>query len=121
MIDMHQLTKDPEALVSKAQPTPSSPTRSMTRFELSRYLDYSVELLSLTSKLAALYAQHLPDAVVLGAVNDVEELAGGLSQKIWQKIMLLDTGMVSERHGAAESRLAREAAGATIVEEPLSE
>jgi hypothetical protein len=28
--------------------------------------------------------------VVLGAVNDIETLAGGLSSKIWQKIMILD-------------------------------
>jgi hypothetical protein len=62
----------------------------MTPFQLSRYLDYCAELLSLTSKLAALHAQHLKDPVVLGAVNDVEALAGGLSQHIWQKIMLLD-------------------------------
>jgi hypothetical protein len=29
--------------------------------------------------------------VILAAVNDVESLAGHLSGKIWQKIMLLDT------------------------------
>jgi hypothetical protein len=63
----------------------------MTRFELARYLDYCSELLSLTSKLAALHAQYLNDPVVLGAVNDVESLAGQLSGKIWQKIVLLDT------------------------------
>jgi hypothetical protein len=33
----------------------------------------------------------LNDPVVLNAVNDVESLAGQLSRKIWQKIMLLDT------------------------------
>jgi hypothetical protein len=31
------------------------------------------------------------DSVVLAAVNDIEELAGNLSAKIWQKIMILDT------------------------------
>ena len=51
--DMHQLTKDPESHVSPALATPSSPRRNLTRFELSRYLDYCSELLSLTSKLAA--------------------------------------------------------------------
>ena len=91
VIDMHQLTKDPEALASPALATPSSPRRTMTPFQLSRYLDYCSEMLSLTSKLAALHAQHLKDPVVLNAVNDVEALAGGLSQHIWQKIMLLDT------------------------------
>ncbi len=88
VIDMHQLTKDPEAEWSQFA-TPSSPTREMTPFELARYLDYCSEMLALVSKLAALYAQHLRDPVVLNAVNDVEELAAGLSQKIWQKIIVL--------------------------------
>lgn len=92
VIDMHQLTKDPDVLLTSAKATPSSPQRTMTRFELSRYLDYCSELLSLVSKLAAIHVQYLPDPVVLSAVNDVETLAGGLSQKIWQKIVLLDAG-----------------------------
>ena len=62
----------------------------MTPFELSRYLDYSSEMLSLLSKTAALYVQHFNDPVTLSAVNDVEELTTGLSRKIWQKIMILD-------------------------------
>lgn len=95
VIDMHQLTKDPEALISPKMATPSSPSRSLTRFELSRYLDYCSELLSLTSKLAALHVQYLPDPVVLNAVNDVETLADGLSQKIWQKIVVLDAGLTA--------------------------
>lgn len=90
VVDMHQLTKDPEHLLSPQMDTASSPARAMTRFELARYFDYCSELLSLTSKLAALHAQYLNDPVVLGAVNDVESLAGQLSGKIWQKIMLLD-------------------------------
>jgi len=63
----------------------------MTRFELSRYLDYCTDLLSLTSKVAALYVQDLQDPVVLNAVNDVENLTTGLARKIWQKIMILDS------------------------------
>lgn len=90
VIDMHQLTKDPEAVLAETRPTPSSPQRTMTRFELSRYLDYCSELLAMIGKLAALHVQHLPDPVVLNAVNDVETLAGDLSQKVWQKIMILD-------------------------------
>ena len=39
VIDMHQLTKDP-TLVMDTQRTPASPERRMTRFELTRYLDY---------------------------------------------------------------------------------
>jgi hypothetical protein len=57
IVDMHQLTKDPEHLLSPRMATPSSPKRSFTRFELARYLDYCSELLSLTSKLAALHVQ----------------------------------------------------------------
>lgn len=91
IIDMHQLTKDPEQFLRGGPATASSPRRTMTRFELARYLDYCSELLSLTSKLAALHVQHLNDAVVLAAVNDVESLSGALSAKIWQKIMILDT------------------------------
>ncbi len=91
IVDMHQLTKDPEHLLGQAERTPSSPERTMSRGQLSRYLDYCSELLSLTSKLAALYGQHVDDPVVLGAVNEVEVLATGLSNKIWQKIMILDT------------------------------
>ncbi len=92
VVDMHQLTKDPEhVLVPEAPRTPSSPVRTMTRFELSRYLDYCSELLSLTGKLASLYAQYLPDPVVLSTVNELENLTVGMSRNIWQKIMILDT------------------------------
>jgi len=49
------------------------------------------ELLSLSSKLAALHAQCVNDPVVLDAVNDIEVLASNLSNKIWQKIVILDT------------------------------
>jgi hypothetical protein len=91
IVDMHQLTKDPEHLLSPHLRTPSSPRQTLSRFELSRYLDYCTELLSLSSKLAALHVQHVNDPVVLGAVSDVETLAASLSNKIWQKIVILDT------------------------------
>ncbi|MGV3719517.1 MAG: hypothetical protein ACO1SX_01295, partial [Actinomycetota bacterium] len=58
------------------------------------------ELLSLASKLAALHVQYLNDPVVQSAVTDIEALAGGLSNKIWQKIMILDV-MVSPSCTAA--------------------
>jgi len=90
IVDMHQLTKDPDQVVADGSATPSSPERTMTRFELSRYLDYCAELLALTSKVAALYVQDFQDPVVLEAVNDVEALTTGLSSKIWQKIMILN-------------------------------
>jgi hypothetical protein len=90
IVDMHQLTKDPEIVMSGGRATASSPKRAMSRFELARYLDYCSELLSLTSKLAALHVQHFDDEVVLESVNGVQTLTQGLSVKIWQKIMILD-------------------------------
>ena len=62
----------------------------MSAPELGRYLDYCSELLSVTSKLAALLVQYFNDEVVLGAVNEIETLTTGLSGKIWQKIRLLE-------------------------------
>jgi hypothetical protein len=92
VIDMHQLTKDPSTILGGGAPTASSPKRAMSRFELTRYLNYCSEMLSLTNKLAALYAQHLPDPVIIDAVNDIEDLTTNLCNKIWQKITILDTG-----------------------------
>jgi hypothetical protein len=88
VIDMHQLTKDPSMGVNVGSDTPSSPRRTLTRFEVARYLDYCSEMLSLTSKVAVLYAQAFPDPVVTEAVSDIERITAGLSQKIWQKIMI---------------------------------
>jgi hypothetical protein len=95
IVDMHQLTKDPEFVLSPAAiATESSPERTLTPFELVRYLDYCSELLALSSKVAALFSEHLHDAVVLDTVNDIESLAAGLSNKVWQKIMILDAARV---------------------------
>lgn len=90
VVDMHQLTKDPERTVSTIASTASSPTRTMTPFELGRYLDYCSELLSLISKVAVLYVEGVKDEEVLDAVDQIETLTTGLSRKIWQKISLLD-------------------------------
>ncbi|HEX5053785.1 MAG TPA: hypothetical protein VFZ65_18540 [Planctomycetota bacterium] len=90
IVDMHQLTKDPDRIVNSGVDTPSSPVRKMTRFELTRYLDYCSEMLSLMGKVAALYAQDFPDPQAVGAVDDIEDLTTGLSRKIWQKITILD-------------------------------
>ena len=89
VVDMHQLTKDPTILLSPHPQTKASPQRAMTRFELSRYLDYSAEMLALIGKLAALYGDRMRDAVVVDAVNDVENLTAGLGRKIWQKITII--------------------------------
>jgi len=90
IIDMHQLTKDPERLLTPEKDTASSPERTFTAFELARYLDYCSEMLSLISKVAALYVQNFHDPVTLDAVNDVEQLTGSLSQKLWLKIDILE-------------------------------
>ena len=90
VVDMHQLTKDPDSVLSSTAPTIVSPERTLSQPQLTRYLDYCSELLALISKLAALLAQHQQDVVVLSAVNDIEALTSGLSRKIWQKITILD-------------------------------
>jgi hypothetical protein len=95
VIDMHQLTKDPTVVLGN-QRTSSSPLRDLDDEQLLRYLDYCSEMLSLTGKLAALYAQYFPDATVISAVNDVEELTTNLSRKIWQKIMLVPTAATAQ-------------------------
>jgi hypothetical protein len=91
VIDMHQLTKDPSVVLGHYHATATSPKRIMKRFELTRYLDYCSEMLALTGKLATLYAQSLPDQVVIDAVNDIEILTANLSGKIWQKITILES------------------------------
>ena len=91
VIDMHQLTKDPERLVARLRETASSPKHNLTPAELGRYLDYCSEMLSLIGKLAALYVQKFDDPVALAAVNEVEDLTTGFSRKIWQKIMIINS------------------------------
>jgi hypothetical protein len=88
VIDMHQLTKDPSKFVVRAN-TPSSPPLLLNEFQMTRYLDYCSEMLSLTSKVAVLFGQSLDDRAVAEVVSDIERVSAGLSQKIWQKIMLL--------------------------------
>jgi hypothetical protein len=90
IIDMHQLTKDPERISD----TPTGDTINIKRpqnpAELIRYLDNCSDLLALISKIAALYVQNFDDPVTLAAVNEIENLTNGLSRKIWQKIMIFD-------------------------------
>jgi hypothetical protein len=100
IIDMHQLTKDPERTAPIAT-TRSSPKLAMTRFELKRYLDYCSEMLSLVGKIAAIYVQHFDDSVALSSANQVEALTTGLSQKIWQKILILSS-FGDENHSPAK-------------------
>lgn len=88
VVDMHQLTKDPATVAEPAAPTASSPRRAMTRFELSRYLDYCSEMAALIGKVAALYVREYDDPVVLSAVDQIEDFTASLSRKAWQKIMI---------------------------------
>lgn len=98
VIDMHQLTKDPERLLSpEMSDTSSSPERTMHPALLGRYLDYCSELLSVAGKLSALLVQYFNDPILLGAVDEIETLTTGLSGKIWQKIQLLNSGTVTAR------------------------
>ncbi|MBZ9795394.1 hypothetical protein [Mesorhizobium sp. ES1-4] len=90
VIDMHQLTKDPATLSASFKPTAHSPARLTNAADLARYLDYCSEMLSITGKVAALFAQSVNDDVVIDGVNDIENLSSNLSRKIWQKITLID-------------------------------
>jgi len=85
VVDMHQLTKDPYRSLLPA--TASSPEDIVNGALLERYLDYCSEMLSLTAKLAALFAQSCRDVEVAAGASDVEQLTTALSRKIWQKIM----------------------------------
>ncbi len=92
VIDMHQLTKDPQRAAGVLIATPSSPANELSPDQLIRYLDYCSEMLSLVGKLAALYLQRSDDAVVLSTVDEIEGLTTGLSRKIWQKLMIIHAG-----------------------------
>jgi hypothetical protein len=101
IIDMHQLTKDPEQLKPSFTPTSASKPLGMTRDQVERYLDYCSEMLSLVGKTAALCAEESRDNVVLETVSRIETLTVGLSRKIWQKISNLPPGDAPQ--GATEA------------------
>lgn len=104
VIDMHQLTKDPNR--NPQQDTEHSPKVGLTKFELMRYLDYCSEMLALVGKIAALYAQVNRDEVVLNTINDVESLSSDLIQQLWQKITILHTeNEETEREERGEKRV----------------
>jgi hypothetical protein len=89
VIDMHQLSKDPEQTSASYTPTAQSLRHGLDADQLHHYLDYCSEMLSLTAKAAALCAEHSTDGVVLETVSYIETLTTDLSNKIWQKISLL--------------------------------
>lgn len=101
VIDMHQLTKDPATLSASFKPTAHSPARITNAADLARYLDYCSEMLSITGKIAALFAQSVNDDVVIDGVNDIENLASNLSRKIWQKITLIESHPAAQQSAPA--------------------
>lgn len=99
IIDMHQLTKDPDRVLRKGEDTAASPARKLSPFELTRYLDYCSEMLSLTGKVAAVYVRNFDDDAAIASVSQVENLTTGLSRKIWQKLMILNATPDAEQGG----------------------
>ncbi|MDH5493929.1 MAG: hypothetical protein OEY14_18405, partial [Myxococcales bacterium] len=93
LIDVHQLTKNPEAMTGEIAPTESSPSRDLSPPLMARYLDYCSEMLSLTGKIGVLYGEAFEDSEAAEAVTDLEELTIGLQRKIWQKVMILEFRM----------------------------
>jgi hypothetical protein len=89
VIDMHQLSKDPEQVMPTYTRTAHSVTPGLDAEQLHHYLAYCSEMLSLTAKTAALCAEHSTDEVILNTISTLETLTTELSNKIWQKISLL--------------------------------
>ena len=85
VIDMHQLSKDPIGVGAPG-------ARFRETQELITYLTFCTDLLSLTGKIGALYAQDMDDPVVIETVNDIEALSTNLSRKIWQKVLIAQGG-----------------------------
>jgi hypothetical protein len=102
VIDMHQLTKDPDRIGHATEATVVG-SRKMNAEDMGRYLHFCTELLAIVSKMGQLYVQGFPDAVAQTAVDQFEALTTGLTSKIWQKLMVLDRII---NKGAMESRTA---------------
>lgn len=94
VIDMHQLTKDPDRLNPDFVATHASLSVGLGADEMGHYLDYCTEMLSLVAKAAALLAEDTTDPAVLATVAQIEDLTNGMIRKIWQKIALINPGTV---------------------------
>jgi hypothetical protein len=103
IVDMHQLTKDPESLLH-GKSTASSPQRTLNTFELGRYLDYCSELLSIIAKIGAIYVQEFPDPVAVEASDQLASLTNGLSRTIWQKIVILDRAVEPKQESVGRNQ-----------------
>jgi hypothetical protein len=89
VIDMHQLTKDPHHMGDGSDPDHVSGDK------LLRYLDYCAELLSLSGKVAALYAESSHDPLVIETVNDLGQITSNLGNKIWQKLSTVEAKLAA--------------------------
>ena len=101
VIDMHQLTKDPERFATAFRPTSETVEVGLSPMEMANYLDYCSELLSLVSKTAAVYAERSTDPAVLATISDIENLTNGMARKIWQKLGLVP-GVGARRNEPAD-------------------
>jgi hypothetical protein len=89
IVDMHQLAKSPDYFLARRMAATGVGPEGKSPADLSRYLECCSELLSLMSKVCAVYLGSSSDSVLLDAVDDIEDLTNGLTRKIWQKIMIL--------------------------------
>ena len=82
--DMHQINKDPNHSHDDYIISDNSPSKNLTKFELQRYLDYTSEFISLTSKLSCLILDKShADQEMISRVTEVVILCNGINQKIW--------------------------------------
>ncbi len=87
VIDLHQMTKDPE--IALARRLEGEEVEKLSGEELQLYLSFCADLLSIVGKAAALYGQVLDDSVVLATVDEVESLSARGAAKIWQKLAIV--------------------------------
>jgi hypothetical protein len=89
IIDMHQLTKDPEWIVTpgkESAPAAGPGPDAVRAVAVPRLLQRDAVDHGQDRRL---YIQDFDDDVALSAVNEVENLTTGLSRKIWQKLMIV--------------------------------
>jgi hypothetical protein len=88
LIDRYQLPKNPVYLGRPVAMEVSSQPPDAENVRV--YLHFCTELLAVIGKLGQLYVQKFPDAPAVDVVVQFENLATGLSSKIWQKLMILE-------------------------------
>jgi hypothetical protein len=90
IIDMHQLSKDPEMICKNLTHTRAhGKVAPMTPFQLRKYLSYCIELLAMLGKIASFHAQRFNDALAAETVSDFERLTGDMAERIAQKISMI--------------------------------